>query len=155
MEDVVEVAAGLIVVFVFGLGVKPILEYGAGPEPTAPNGLEEQVWEGIVGRGTGGKWLGLLERFFSFGIFWLEAYEVLAVWLAFKVASKWEAWGNVVQVPTDLPDVDKTDYFRARNQLGSWLFTRFVSGTLLNVLTGLVGAALGRKAWHVLCLVGS
>jgi hypothetical protein len=105
MEDVVKVASGLIVAFLLGLVVRPILEYTTGQD--------------IVGRGAGGKWLGLLERFFSFAIFWLEAYGSLAAWLTFKVASKWEAWSNVVRVPSDLPDVDKIDYFRARNQLGS------------------------------------
>ena len=171
---VVGPAIGLIVVFVSGLGVKPILEGITPPQP--PKGVETDVWQRIVRRGAehhpsaltadagprsardamrwlthamrsdGAEWLGRLERLLSFGIFWLGAYEVLIAWLGFKVASKWEVWSNVVQVPSDLPDVDKTDYFRARSQLGSWLFTRFALGTLLNVLIGLVGAAVGRMA---------
>jgi hypothetical protein len=175
MEDVLGLFVGLLVVLVSGFGVRPILGRITRPEQP-PQGVEEDVWRRIVGRGAeppnpfprsvrdarrwlrdemrsrdGAEWLGRVERLLSFGIFWLGAYEVLVAWLAFKVASKWEAWSNVVKVPGQLPkNVDETDYFRARSQLGSWLFTRFVLGTLLNVLIGLVGVAVGRKALDAL-----
>jgi hypothetical protein len=36
--------------------------------------------------------------------------------------------------------VDAVDYLRARSQLGSFIYQRFLTGTLLNVLGGFVAA---------------
>lgn len=87
-------------------------------------------------------WLGALERALSYVsviAFRDDAPLIIGGWLAFKVASKWEVWGNVIQVPASLANkhVEFT-YLIARRRWGSVILTRFLIGTLFNLLTGVV-----------------
>jgi len=67
--------------------------------------------------------------------------------MAFKVASKWESWQNVVRVPDTLtePNVSQLELLRARRQWGAILYTRFLCGTLVNVLIGVLVGTIVRK----------
>lgn len=123
---------------------------------TPPSGVALAEWQTVV-RGSGStaaSWLGGLEcclAYIATLLFHQEAAAVIGGWLAFKVASKWESWQNVVQVPDTLgePVSSPLDSLRARRQWGALLYTRFLIGTLLNVLLGaLIGVAvagLGRR----------
>ena len=150
MTDAFELVVGLIVIIVLGFGVGPILHRTTQKDrPAPPSGVEPATWQAIFNLGASGKWIGFFERLLTFGIFWLGAYVALAGWLAFKVAAKWESWSNIVQVPSSLPNTEELEYFRARKELGSWIFSRFLIGTLLNALIGIVGAEIGKKSWDV------
>lgn len=70
-------------------------------------------------------------------------YIMVGGWLAFKMAAKWESWKNIVQVPDNLDGVTPLNWFKAREALGSYMFARFLIGTLLNLLIGLVSAYVG------------
>ena len=66
----------------------------------------------------------------------------LLVGLAFKVASKWNAWTNIIAVPKELPGLDPLEYLAARRKWGSRVLVTFLVGTLANVLAGYFGAAV-------------
>lgn len=84
----------------------------------------------------------------------MDKYEIIGGWLAFKVAAKWEVWKNIVQVPDSLGK-SPIEYLKARSALGSYILTRFLVGTLANVLVGLVAAHIGRHAKDILTFVSS
>ncbi|MEW8185663.1 MAG: hypothetical protein AB2794_11685 [Candidatus Thiodiazotropha endolucinida] len=87
------------------------------------------------------EWLGILERILSFTAFFLNAPLIIVGWLAFKVASKWQVWANVVQVPKASDGaIDKSSitFLIARHRWGSFILMRFLIGTVTNVLLGIV-----------------
>lgn len=59
-------------------------------------------WKELTGGNEGGTYLGYLERLLFFGAFWKGEPIVIGAWLAFKVASKWNAWTNIVSVPKSM-----------------------------------------------------
>jgi hypothetical protein len=83
-----------------------------------------------------GAWLGILERILSFIAFYIDAPIVIAGWLGFKVASKWQVWTNVVQLPKSLKAEEESNFslLVARRNWGALLLMRFLIGTLSNVL---------------------
>ena len=102
-----------------------------------PEGISKEDWESFVapkGRVEAGKWLGVLERILAFFSFYVDAYGVIGGWLAFKLGSKWQVWASVIK----MPEKDEFSYLRARQRWGSWLHTRFLIGTLCNVLVGFI-----------------
>lgn len=63
-------------------------------------------------------------------------------YLALKVATKWQSWTNIVRLADgDQPqdDIPRLRRLRARSYASSWLTTRFLVGTLGNLLAGFVG----------------
>lgn len=88
----------------------------------------------------GGCWLGAFERIFFFFSFLILKPELLAVWLAFKAASKWDVWQNIIKVPGESDTRDERLTLNVRRVWGSRVMQRFLIGTLLNILLGLAGA---------------
>lgn len=151
MEKTVEMCVAIVVTIILGLGVRPFLECATREtRPDAPDGVDPVLWNHIVHRASAGGWLGFFERLISLAAFWMEAYVIIAGWLAFKVASKWEIWRNVIQVPSKLDEVPDLTYLRARNAWGSWIFTRFLIGTLMNVLIGLGATYVGQHTFEAI-----
>jgi hypothetical protein len=113
---------------------------------TPPEGVSPEKWQEIVtGNALAARWLGTLEGLLAYGSFLVfdkNGALVIGGYLAFKVASKWESWQNIVQVPQTLEGVPQLDFLRARRQWGTTLYLRFLIGTLLNLLFGFVAAAL-------------
>jgi hypothetical protein len=113
---------------------------------TPPEGVSQEKWQEILaGSPTAAKWLGGLESLLAYGsllAFDKNAALVVAGWLAFKVASKWESWQNISQVPQSLEGVSQLDFLRARRQWSTTLYLRFLIGTLLNLMFGFLVAAL-------------
>lgn len=142
MDTLIEVIVGVITTIILGIGVRYFLNAIA-KKPEPPNGLKKKDWEGIIERSSGGYWIGVFERLISLTSFWLEQYSLIGGWLAFKVATKWEVWKNIIQVPNKLNPVTPLNWYKARNALGSWIFTRYLVGTLTNVLIGLVATYVG------------
>lgn len=84
----VQILAGLLVTFLLGLMVKPLLTHATKsmslPPPSSSLASE---WARVVSGNEGGSVLGYLERFLFFCAFLANADVVVAGWLAFKVAS--------------------------------------------------------------------
>jgi hypothetical protein len=113
---------------------------------TAPEGVSPEKWQDILaGNAPAAMWLGGLEGLLAYGSFLAfdkNAALVIGGWLAFKVASKWESWQNIIQVPQSLEGVSQVDFLRARRQWGTTVYLRFLIGTLVNLLFGFLAAAL-------------
>jgi hypothetical protein len=136
---------GLIILFVIGAAIGPLVRSATDKDrPSTPEGLDPYLWQDIIGRGSATKMLGHLERLLAFAAFWQQAPIIIAGWLAFKVASGWNNWNFIVRLPERIEGVKDLDYLRARSQLGSWIFHRFLIGTLGNILAGLIAVAVAK-----------
>jgi hypothetical protein len=71
--------------------------------------------------------------------------------LAFKLGAKWKVWEQIIKVPEDKVDLDKTQYLQ-RERLGSRVLGRFLNGTLYNAVCGLIGACVTKGLWSLLKL---
>jgi hypothetical protein len=108
-----------------------------------PTHIEPNQWKEILSPGNkrAGLWLGRFERLFFLIMFISEAYILAGFWLAFKVASKWETWQNIVQVPDDEVQGFNLGVLDRRNW-GDRVLQRFLLGTLGNLLAGFFGYML-------------
>lgn len=151
-----QILVGFLVTFLIGLGVRPLLEYAKKtmslPPPSAALASE---WKKVVSGNEGGRVLGHLERLLFFGAFYVNAEAVVAGWLAFKVASKWNAWTNVVTVPKEIAGIDPIEFLIARRSWASHVLMTFLVGTLANVIAGYLGVVVARHGYafakSVLC----
>ena len=98
-----------------------------------PDGIPREKWDRLIQAGQGGEWIGRLEIIFALLAFWNSAYIIVAGWLAFKVAAKWESWKNITQVPERLEDVNELDWLVARHDWGTHSLKRFLIGTITNI----------------------
>ena len=133
MREFLEIVAAIAIATVLGFGVKRLLSVAA-PKPTAPVNIDNEVWQQIFQESGGGGWIGAGERYLSLAAFWTANHSLIAGWFAFKLASKWEVWKNIVQVPSALEEFPPLQWFHIRRLLSSWILTRFWIGTLVNVL---------------------
>ena len=109
-----------------------------------PNRIPESEWKELTmipGR-PGGRWIGHIERFLFFVSIITGVPELTVAWLAFKVASKWEAWGNVYKIPPKLHRATEFEFFLARTRWGSRTFQRSVVGTGANLAAAFIGVGL-------------
>ncbi|WCM49126.1 hypothetical protein OH720_19205 [Pseudomonas sp. WJP1] len=150
LAHLVQILAGLVVTFLLGLTVKPLLTHATKsmslPPPSSALASE---WVRVVSKNEGGSVLGPLERFLFFCAFLVNADVVVAGWLAFKVASKWNVWTNIVSVPKDIPDIDPIGFLIARRSWASHLLVTFLVGTLANVIAGFLGVVVARHGYAV------
>jgi hypothetical protein len=112
-----------------------------------PDGITKDDWDKVTDDKKveePGKWLGTFERILIFFAVWIQKYEIIAGWFAFKVASKWEVWSNIVKVPESLPESKDNksmlSYLRARRAWGARILSRFLIGTITNILIGSIVA---------------
>ncbi|MGH8589811.1 MAG: hypothetical protein ACREXX_10915 [Gammaproteobacteria bacterium] len=161
MEKFWQIVAGLIITFLLGLAVKPLVKkLKAGIELPPPRPNLKGEWDAITGpnesdktKDKSGEILGRLERLLFFIAFWNESYVIIAGWLTFKVGSKWQVWSNVISVPKDLEGVDPLVYLRARRQWGSQRLMSFLVGTLSNALAAFGGFFLGKHGYETIRLL--
>lgn len=147
MENFIEAIVAIGITIVLGLSVRCLVE-GAVPKPIRPSLVDEDAWQGITERVHTGKWIGFFERLLLLMSFWIPEYTIAAGWFAFKVAAKWEAWANIIQVPTTIDGIPQLAWYQAKKRFGSWLLSRFLVGTLVNVLIAAVAAYLGRHTFE-------
>lgn len=149
-----QVFIGLLAIFFLGLGVGTLLKcVQKSITLLPPNEATKEKWAALTEGNEGGWILGNLERLLCFGAFWIDAPSVIAAWLAFKVASKWNAWSNVISVPKTLSGVDELEYLVARRRWGSQLLTTFLVGTLSNIVIGFLGVIAGRQGYEFIQLL--
>ena len=126
-KTILQLDISLIITFLLGLLVGPLIRFSTKNIPARPpQSIPEEIWNEIIGKNPGINILGYLERIFYIAVFWMETPILIAGWLAFKVASGWHNWSIIVKLPERLEGSDQIDYLRARSQLGSWIFNRFL-----------------------------
>jgi len=124
MAPLSQIAVGLLITLLLGFGAKPLLRQATkSMSPLRPPSaaLTDQ-WAILTSASEGGAMLGWLERFIFFVALWAEAHILIGAWLAFKVASKWQAWSNVISVPNSIEGLDPIDFLIARRSWGSHPF---------------------------------
>jgi hypothetical protein len=118
----------------------------APPSTFAADEIQKKKWQDALSTDTsqkGGQWLRMAEQIAfvaAFSFFRKDVPLLIGGWLAFKIAAKWEAWGNIHKFPdkfTECPD--RLEELRARNEVGSITLTRFLLGTLGNILVSTFG----------------
>ena len=131
---------GLVANYLLGFGTKWLKDAASSSIELKPPAEElKEKWTELTSGNEGGAYLGYLERLLFFGAFWNEAPIVIAAWLAFKVASKWNAWTNVISPPKGIEKIDDLDYLIARRRWGSHVLVTFLVGTLSNLILGYLG----------------
>lgn len=116
-----------------------------------PDSMNDQHWKDITEMPAGGEIVGRLELILYF-IALLSNPVYIGGLLTFKIAAKWEAWKNIVQVPDHKLDAfpSEISYFIFRRKLGSRLLNRFLVGTFGNILFAVVG--YGFYKWFLIVL---
>lgn len=152
------IAVGFVVTFILGLFVRRVMKYAGRTIPLTPpsdaSDKQKHDWEMIIKGNESGAILGSLERIIFFAAFLAEAHIAVAAWLAFKVASKWNAWENVIAIPKKIDGVDDLNFLVARSSLGSHVLMTFQIGTAYNIIAGLFGALIARHLGDVLTSLG-
>jgi hypothetical protein len=149
MDEFLKFMVGVAVTITLGFGVSRFLDCAVS-KPKRPESIKEDDWDMIFERYDSGNSIGFLERLLSLTAFWREAYTIIiGAWLAFKVIAKWETWKNIIQVPGDIKGYAPLVFFRARKAFGSWLLTRYLVGTLVNIIIGATGAYVGKQSFSI------
>ena len=128
-------AIGFLITFLAGFTVPLILDRSTEKRP-----------KGVPRAAIGGCTLGNLERTAVYFALMVGAPEFIAIWLAFKVASKWKAWDIITKI--DLEIDPKPPDLETRSLWGSHLYQRFVQGTLLNILYAGLGIMIAQVLAH-------
>jgi hypothetical protein len=165
MNDWVQTIIGLSLTLLAGMAVKPFLDclrrrivVPAISEDTEIAELWSQLQEHPTASGT---WVGIFERIVLFGAVLAGSWEAVGVWLAFKLAAKWEAWDHMGFVPDDPApgkNVAPLKWAAARRVWAAQGYATFVVGTAANLLLAAVGASIaecGANAACYLSLVGA
>ena len=128
----ITVTIGLIITVCIGLFCEPFLRKAVTvPRPKIfPE--QNKFWPQIP---------GLLECVIFFAAFWSTQHLIAAAWLMFKVGAKWAAWQHLIKA-LDKIEGDPLTGLKTKNELGSFLLNRFLSGTLYNIVSGLTGVAV-------------
>ncbi len=74
--------------------------------------------------------------------FWIGKPEIIAGWLVFKVGSKWENWTNIIKVPEKKKSDEGIHFLFVRHNWGTYIFTRFIVGTLSNIIISMIGTGV-------------
>ncbi len=79
---------------------------------------------------------------------------MIGAWLAFKVASKWNAWTNITAVPKQVEGMADLDFAIGRRRWASHVLTTFLVGTACNICVGMLGAAVARYFGQLSKVIG-
>lgn len=124
------------------------------PDRKSPTDTDQKIWDDLISlphSKEAGKWIGALERSLFILAIWFSEPVIILGWLAFKAASKWDAWQNITQVSTNLDGVDNNVRFLEwRRRWSSHVFMRSAIGTVLNLFAAGLAVALGRLINQVL-----
>lgn len=144
MDQVVAAVVGAFVTVGLGTCVTLLLKCLV-KAPEKPPSVTDDQWTAITKRSGAGEWIGFFERLLFFSAFSFDQLQIIAAWLAFKLAAKWEAWKNIVQVPPSIDEIKPLAWYHVRRVLGSWLLSRFLLGTLMNIIVGGIGGVVTLK----------
>ena len=139
MEPILDVKfltylAGIGAVVLLGAGVKvPLEEATKKLRPIKPVSMKDSDWK-LGEEPSGGDYIGFYERFVFLTSFVMGHPEFIGAWLVFKLGAKWETWSHIVNLSKE--DIDLV----IRRKFSSWILTRFLVGTLLNIIIAFIGA---------------
>ena len=91
-----------------------------------------------------GDWVGICERVIFFWALYDTRWEAVGIWIAFKVAAKWEARNHLAYVPEVVEGVPPLDWAAARRIWAAREYATFVVGTAANLLLAAAGVLIGR-----------
>ena len=125
-----------------------------------PERIPERLWKALsTGSQKPGRVIGILEMFIGAIAAWTASYELVGGWLVFKVASKWESWSNIVKIPEKISvqaeGFDDVEYLRCRRLWSDKIMTRFLIGTGVSILSGILAGYVGMFVVKVLPHLGS
>lgn len=159
MRDWMQIAVGFAFTFTAGLGVKPFLAWLRDRivvPSISGNDEVSQLWRDLQRHPDAGTWVGIFERIILFGAVLAGSWEAVGIWLAFKLAAKWEAWNHMGFVPDD-PTHDHAvaplRWASARRVWAAQGYATLVVGTATNLLLAAFGASIAKCGWNVLCLL--
>jgi hypothetical protein len=124
-----------------------------------PTMIPKDVWENEVMLMTpGGVHVGNIEWVLFFAAFWISGgWAVAASWLAFKLASKWDTWKTLGEIPRRGREItvkepnreikeqpEHLDDLRSRMYRTSLSHRKFIVGTGANIVWGLVGVGVAQ-----------
>lgn len=150
MEHWLQNTLGFVFTFVAGFSVRPFLRWIRALIPVpeiSPDPFLVEWWGKLRAHPKwSGIWVGILERIVFFWALLLEKrWEAVGVWVAFKVAAKWEAWNHMGYVP-DKPDdkgsVPSMVWAHARRVWAAQGYATFVVGTAANLLLAEIGVLI-------------
>lgn len=146
MRKFLEILIGLIITVLAGeVAVGRLVDRST--EKIPRSGVPDQLKDVVeLANTTGGAWIGRVELILFFAAFWFKEPLMIGGWLAFKVASTWATWQHLIRVPVSLPDVSPLDYLKARKVWGSLTLTRYLVGTGVNIIVGLLGFVAGKNS---------
>jgi hypothetical protein len=159
MTQVALVALGLAVTLVAGLAVKPFLAW-LRAEIVVPDISDDDPdlnrrWREVQEHPeVSGKWIGTFERIVLFGAFFVGSWEAVGIWLAFKLAAKWESrnhMGFVPDNPTFHECVHPLRWAAARRVWSAREYATFVVGTATNLLLAAAGALIANVGTRAIC----
>jgi hypothetical protein len=143
------IATGFLVTVFFGSIVSYVLKYATQKIPLDPpqtaNDTQKDQWKILVEGNEGGAVIGYIERTIFFAAILLNQPLIIGTWLAFKVASKWQVWGDIISVPNKIEGIDDLDLLKAKRQWGSHLFVTFLVGTGWNIIAAMLGVAVSHS----------
>lgn len=96
--------------------------------------------------------LGTMEVIFYYISIYFNQYPLIAAWLAFKVASKWNTWSTIAKIPDHLQDVNGYDYLEAKNLVATITLQRWLLGNLSNILGAILSLFLSYWLIKLFCL---
>jgi hypothetical protein len=108
----------------------------------------EREWDELVcHRDMAGHWIGFFERLIFFAVTYVggSAWGAIGVWLAFKVAAKWEAWHHMGYVPDAIHHVRPLKLALVRRRWAAEGYATFMIGTVLNLIVALCGVAVATR----------
>lgn len=101
----------------------------------------KEKWLELTSGNDGGWLIGFIERLLFFSAFWnTDLLIIIGAWLAFKVATKWDSWSNVIAIPKEIEGINSIDYLIARRKWSSHLLVSFQVGTLSNLFFSYLAA---------------
>ena len=158
-QPLLHLVAGFLFTLLLGLGAGPYVRW-AGRSITVdlPHSASEEhkrQWHDLTTGDEGGAFIGWIERLMFFAAFLVDGTPlVIGAWLAFKVASKWNAWTNITAVPKEVKGMAELDLAIGRRRWASRVLTTFLVGTAYNICTGMLGAAVARNFGQLSKLIG-
>lgn len=124
---------------------------------SAPKGVKQREWKRVFKSPEGSlplnSIIGYVETMSYFLVFSLGNPELIGGWLAFKVASKWQVWSNIIRLPEKIAETKALSYIEAKNKIASHTLQRWFLGNILNILAGAFAAMSAVSGWGFLIIV--
>lgn len=145
---------GLMFTIVAGFGVRPLLAVLRWRIPIPRISSDEviqKLWKDLYRHpDRSGNWVGQFERVLLFFALIGPTWEVVGIWLVFKLGAKWEAWNHMGFVPDDPnrrdhegkilgEEIHLLAWARARRIWAAQGYSTFVVGTAMNLFIAAIG----------------